>query len=312
MPTWDPLGANLLFVISQPRSGSTLLQKILGSHTFVHAVSEPWIALHPLFGRRASGIATEYGARAALDGLNDFLARLRGGEEVWWEAVRLMLGHLYGRALEESGKCVFLDKTPRYYFIISELRRVFPRARMVFLLRNPLAVLASVIETWAPDDSAESLRIFRRDLVTAPSLIAQGIQEFGATCPVVRYEELATDPAETVARLCERLELPFEAGMIEYGASAAGRERFPYGDEGTVYREVRPVPDRIARWQAALDSPVRRAWARGYVESLGREIVNALGYSYDELHGAFPLQPGFEGAWAELVNAGAGRRTVPA
>jgi hypothetical protein len=311
MPSWDPLGANLLFVISQPRSGSTLLQKILGSHSFVHTVSEPWIALHPIFGGRASGIATEYGSRLALDGRDDFLRRLRGGEEVWWEAVRLMLGHLYGRALEESGRRIFLDKTPRYYFIISELRRVFPRAHLVLLVRNPLAVLASVIETWAPDNSPELLRKFRQDLCTAPRLIAQAMINF-PECPVVRYEELAASPAATVASLCERLDLPFEAGMIDYGASAAGRERFRYGDEGTVYRESRPVADRIARWQATLDSPVRRAWARGYLESLGPEIVTALGYPYDELLGTFPPQPGLEGAWAELVNGGAARRTVPA
>jgi hypothetical protein len=52
--------------------------------------------------------------------------------------------------------------------------------------------------------------------------------------------------------------------------------------------------------------------ARGYVEALGPETVNALGYSYDELRGAFPPQSGLENAWAEMVNDGAARRTVPA
>lgn len=40
-------GENLIFLISQPRAGSTMLQKVLGSHPEIHTVSEPWVALPP-------------------------------------------------------------------------------------------------------------------------------------------------------------------------------------------------------------------------------------------------------------------------
>ena len=181
-----------------------------------------------------------------------------------------MLGHLYRRALEASGKRFFLDKTPRYHMILPELRRVFPEAHFVFLLRNPIAVLASVIDTWAPDDCVHCLRPFRHDLALAPGHIAEAIRRPDGHSAVIRYEDLAAQPAPAVARLCERLRIPFEPAMLEYGRSEAGQAAFRFGDTGTVYRKSRPVASRIARWKKTLDSPLRRAWAHGCLQSLGR------------------------------------------
>lgn len=299
--SWDPLGANLIFILSQPRAGSTLLQKILGSHPGIHTVSEPWVALHPLFGLRAGGLATDYGARLSLAAVEQFLARLPEGEEAWWEAVRRMLGHLYERALAPSGKRFFLDKTPRYYFIIPELRRTFPRAHFVFLLRHPLAVLASVIDTWAPDDSVADLRLFRHDLGVAPKRLVEALAAAGPNDVVVRYEDLAAKPEPAIAALCQALGVAFDPAMVRYGGSDAGRAQFEFGDVGTVYREDRPIADRIDRWRTTLDSPIRRAWAAGYLRLLGAEIVGALGYSYAEMAHCFPPAPGCDEAWAEIV-----------
>jgi hypothetical protein len=288
-------------VISQPRSGSTLLQKVLGSHSAIHTLSEPWVALQPLFGLRETGIAADYSARLAHIGVQEFLQALPEGEEAYWEAVRLMLGHLYRRALEESGKRFFLDKTPRYTMILPELRRVFPEAHFVFLLRNPLAVLASVIDTWAPDDCVHCIRPFRHDLARAPGLIAEAIRHPDKNTIVIRYEDLAAQPALAVSRLCKRLRIPFEPAMLEYARSEAGRTAFRFGDAVTVHRKSRPVASRIARWKKTLNSPIRRAWARGCLNSLGAETVSRLGYNFDELIAAFPQQPNFEGAWDQII-----------
>ena len=176
-----------------------MLQKVLGSHSAIHTLSEPWLALHPLFGLRENGMAADYSARLARIGVQDFLSHLPEGKEAYWEAVRLMLGHLYRRALEPSGKRFFLDKTPRYYMILPELRHVFPEAHFVFLLRNPIAVLASVIDTWAPDDCVHCLRPFRHDLAQAPGQIVHAMRQPDGKSSVIRYEDLVAQPAPAVA-----------------------------------------------------------------------------------------------------------------
>ena len=53
-------------------------------------------------------------------------------------------------------RAYFLDKTPPYAHFLPELLRIFPEAKFVALWRNPLAVVASIVETfcggrWEPD-----------------------------------------------------------------------------------------------------------------------------------------------------------------
>ena len=140
------LGEHLILLISQPRSGSTLLQHILASHPQVHTVPEPWFMLHLVYGLRPSGLEAEYNAQYAYLALKGFLDETPDGESAYVEALRNVALCLYEKALEPSGKKYFLDKTPRYYFIIPELHRIFPKAKFIFILRNPLAVLSSILE----------------------------------------------------------------------------------------------------------------------------------------------------------------------
>jgi hypothetical protein len=144
-----------------------------------------------------------------------------------------------------------------------------------------------------------------------PGHIAEAIRRPDTRSNVIRYENLATQPAATVAGLCEQIGIPFEPAMLEYGRSEAGQAAFRFGDTATVYRQSRPVASRIARWKKTLDSPIRRAWAHGYLHGLGAGTVNELGYDFDQLSRAFPPQFGLEGAWEEIVTA-ASRQTASA
>jgi hypothetical protein len=297
----NTLGEDLIFLISQPRAGSTLLQKILGAHPEVHTISEPWLALHPLFALRNGGFAADFDPSVAQVAVTEFLRKLHEGEEAYCEGLRRMLSYLYSRALEKSGKSIFLDKTPRYYFIIPEIRRVFPRARLVFLLRNPVAVLASVLETWCKKNPAVELSHSRHDLMSAPQLILSGIRQAGAGAIVIRYEELVTSPELAVRRLCDGLGIVFYSGMLEYAAAAAGNERWLYGDQGTVYHEGSPVPGRAGRWRDVLkETPEWAAWAHGYITALGPDVVRELGYNYEELCAELPALPE-SNAWPTIM-----------
>ena len=49
-----------VFLLSLPRSGSTLVQRLLASHPEVATAAEPWVMLPHLYARRERGIAAEY------------------------------------------------------------------------------------------------------------------------------------------------------------------------------------------------------------------------------------------------------------
>jgi len=173
------LGENLIFIISQPRSGSTLLQRILGGHPEIQTSAETWLLLHPTYALKKSGIETEYDSRFAAQGVEEFLINYTDGVEVYDDAIRQWANVIYGNALKKNSKIYFLDKTPRYFFIIPDLHRLFPKAKFIFLLRNPLAVLSSLLSTYVKDDWPV-LSFFRHDLLHAPQLIADGIKIIGA------------------------------------------------------------------------------------------------------------------------------------
>jgi hypothetical protein len=277
------LGSNLIFLISQPRAGSTLLQRVLGSHPEIHTISEPWIMLHPIYALKEGSGTTEYDSLLASEGLKEFLKHAPEGQQLYISAIRELALVLYGRLLEISGKKIFLDKTPRYHFIIPELHAVFPNGNFIFLLRNPLAVLSSVLEKWF-DNQPEWLiqELNYKDLVEGPNHLVAGIKQLGKKAIVVHYEDLVVNPDQVVKDLCNKLGISFYPDMIDYGSHPPLTGYF--GDSASIYLHKKPVPDYRHVWKSNLSqSEELLNFAKQYLEKLGPQTVEAMGYSYLDL-----------------------------
>lgn len=273
-------GQNLIFLISQPRAGSTMLQRILGSHPDMHTVSEPWLmlpAMIALTGRWCNREERE--ARFARENVQAFLKTLPCGDDEYFEGLRRMYTYLYDCALESSEKRYFLDKTPRYAYIIPELYRTFPEAHFIILLRNPLAVLCSVVKTWTGYDR-RLLSLHRDDLDDVPGLLLEGIEMLGAKCVIVHYEELVGQPETEVQKICEKLGIEFFPEMIEYNRHNLPQWRF--GDS-LVYQHTRPVAKKAESWRSDIRHPLMWRLANKYLGLLGRETIEKMEYSYHEL-----------------------------
>jgi hypothetical protein len=272
-------GEGLVFVISQPRAGSTLLQRMLGSHPEIHTVSEPWLMLHPIYALRSEGHEAEYNARGAWKGLQGFIQTLPDGQDVFNEGIRRMYSYLYTQAITTSGKRYFLDKTPRYYFIIPDLYRIFPKAHYIILLRNPLAVLSSIINTWTKHWFA--LYNHKHDLLQAPRLLLKGIKDVGEQGVVVHYEELVKNPEDVTRRICSKLGISFVHEMVKYGSSDL--PHWGFGDQNKVYEHSVPTRQYTDKWIHAISNPQVWRLAHDYLPLLGRETVDQMGYSYEGL-----------------------------
>lgn len=293
------LGENLIFLISQPRAGSTLLQRILGSHPHIHTVAEPWIMLHPLYAFKLDG---EYPARWERLAVQGFLQNLPEGEEDYLEGVRRMYGYLYERALHASGKLYFLDKTPLYYLIMPELYRIFPMARYIILFRNPLAVFYSIYRRWAKSNRhllsnlVGSHSAFKNFLIKAPHLVLKGKEILGEQAVIAHYEQLVKDPETAMQRICRKLEVEFVPEMIDYGGH--GLPRWGLGDQEMLYQHTRPVTHSADQWIEALRDPQLWRLLNDYLQWLGRETVNQMGYAYEELHQILEShRPGWPALW---------------
>ncbi len=273
-------GKRLVFLISQPRAGSTLLQRILACHPEIHTASEPWLMLHPLYALRRTAHHAEFDAGLASEALQGFLSELPAGEETYYESVRLAAWHLYSQSLEAAQARYFLDKTPRYFLILPELLRTFPKARFILLLRNPLAVLASVLRTWVGDEP-QLLARFGQDLLDAPQLLAEGADQLGANHIVVHYERLVSEPHEVVPEICRHLDVDFLPEMIDYGEHELPRWQF--GDQQQVYGHGKPVAQKKEAWQSALETPQIWRFAHDYLRLIPSNVLSRLGYDREQL-----------------------------
>lgn len=278
------LGDPLIFIISQPRAGSTLLQRILAGHPQVQSSSEPWLMLHPIYALKREGIQTEYNAQWANTALQDFLKYYADGEETYLQAIRAFADVLYRKALINTNKKYFLDKTPRYYFIIPELFHLFPEAKFIFLIRNPLAVLYSIIENWVIPVGWSNSFMYKHDLVTAPSLIVEGSNLIGKNSMVIHYENLVKSPNQTVATLCNKIGISFNSEMLHYANNPIPKGRT--GDRIGIVNYKEPSTKSLNKWKKLADLDQTKNLANTYLDILGPNLIKKLGYSDTDLKNA--------------------------
>jgi hypothetical protein len=267
-----------IFLLSLPRSGSTLVQRILASHPEISTAPEPWVLLPLVFAMRESGAWARYGHAPAARAIREFAARLPNGDQDYVAELRRFVLALYGRASENPAR-YFLDKTPRYHFIAQELRRIFPDARLVFLWRNPLSVAASIVATWG--DGKWRPDRWRVDLLEGPrNLVAAYEREAEDAC-AVRYEDLVRDPLGEWPRVFGYLGLEFDPSFLERLPSVQLSARMGDRTGSDRYRHLSTEP--LEKWRAELASPLRKRWCRAYLRRIGDRALGVMGYDLGSL-----------------------------
>jgi hypothetical protein len=246
---------------------------MLGSHAAVHTTSEPWVMLPSAYTLREDGTEAEYDANLARTAIRTFWEDLPDGRNDHVEALRRMHGFLYEKALSGTGAQIFVDKTPRYYFILPELQEIFPEARFILLVRNPLSVLSSILRTWVGDQWLK-VSNFRADLFEAPRRILKASEEFGDNAAMVHYEALVKQPEVELSRLCDHIGIEFEPGIVEYGNGTS--DSWEYGDPQTVYEHHKPQTSSLEKWANPENAQEWRLLYE-YGNQLGEHVFQRFG-----------------------------------
>ena len=222
-----------VFIVGCPRSGTTLLRRIVGAHSEIAMLGEThWI---PRLARTGLGIGPD---GLVTDELVDWLVayhrfprlRLRpdevrgllAGGVTYPQFVRALF-HLYGC---KRGKAIVAEKTPNYVAEIPTLHALFPEARFVHLIRDGRDVCLSALN-WErkAEDFAHRLRTWREDpLVTAAlwwktfvSLGREDGAELGRDLYYeLRYEALVANPERECRRLCTFLDVEYDDRMLRF------------------------------------------------------------------------------------------------
>src|SRR5207253_2197228 len=212
----------LIFLIGAPRSGTTLLARMMGTHSAIYQRAEPHL-ITPIahLGFYGSVQKAPYDPVNAEQAIHELVADLPRGEEDYLDALRAYTDTLYGRMLATApGKRFFLDKTPAYALVLPFLTKLYPKAHYVVLTRHPLAVLSSWVESFFDGDYRVALDHNPLLARYVPAL-ARMLREKPVPFAHVRYEELVRDPETHFRRVCDHLGIPFEAEAIAYGERGA-------------------------------------------------------------------------------------------
>jgi hypothetical protein len=267
----------LIFLIGAPRSGTTLLARILAAHPAIYGRAEPHlitpIAHLGYFGNVQKAPYDPFNAEQAV---REFVADLPRGEADYLDALRAYTDAMYGRMLEaRPGKRFFLDKTPANALVLPFLTRLYPRSRYVVLTRHPVAILTSYVSSFFDGDYDVALA-HNPILARYVPALAKVLRERPVPLVHVRYEELVARPEPIWEEVCGFLDVPYEPAAIAYGD--AGEDFKGLGDPTGVARHDRPVTSSVARWAAEVASdPAKLAIVNRVVEEIDPADLETLG-----------------------------------
>jgi hypothetical protein len=266
---------NLLFVISAPRSGSSLLQQVLTSSNKISTLPEPWIMLPLIQAVKSKENDTLINDYYVTENLINFLNNIEYSKDDYIKKVGEFAQYFYEIACEENAE-IFLDKTPRYYHIIPELIQAFPKGKFILLSRNPLSIFASILDynfNGKIDWLSKKDRL--ADIYTSIYEIINHKNDKNVYW--LRYEDLIENSNQIM------LELNNFIGVndlkIEYLLSNIMRESI-YRDNKSLNKHSRPVKDYLYAWKININNSQKKRLAIEYIESLGEDVFNKLGYDF--------------------------------
>ncbi len=197
-----------IFIVGMPRSGSTLVERILGQHSAIEAAGE----LQTL-----PKIVDLLRARAGPRRSYAELATQLAADEI------SAVGRSY---VERAGECRhtdaprFIDKFNLNWLHSGLIRLILPNARILDVRRDPLDCCWSNFKMMFADGHANDLRHlgrFYRDYVRmmdhVDDVAPNGILR-------VQYEELVGDVEASTRRMLQFLDLPFEQECVDFHRSS--------------------------------------------------------------------------------------------
>jgi hypothetical protein len=271
----------MFFIFGSPRSGTTLLARILGAHPDIVIPHETDFLVPMAFVcDRVRDAST--GKRLVADlvvGGNDFAASI--GEFLTETEARAaidgaaytasaMAGALYAAVARRAGKRLAGDKSPNDLHFIRILHKagmLAPPARCLHIVRDVRDVVVSLQKTgWAPDLA----HYFARQWSNANLYLHGAMRGDGERYLLLRYEDLAADPAASIERACALLGVPFDAAMLAPAARAHAR----YQHMAHHARLAQPISaSSVGQYREQLEPGLRQA-----CERQAGEALEAFGY----------------------------------
>jgi hypothetical protein len=289
-------GESPVFIIGNPRSGTSLLRLMLMSHTGIVIAPECGFAvwLYESYADWTQGDvdsprlslflhdlaqARKFETwNVRIDALRDYISRRRPSS---YSDLVASVYRFYAMGIKPDF-CIWGDKNNYYLSHIADIRALFPSARFIHVVRDGRSVACSYKElgmrelkhAYAPrlPSDTNSIAIeWGGNIRTIRSSFAsfgfEGVWE-------LRFEDLVSSPRDSLVSICGFLGLAFEPAMLEYYKLSESK-----GGEPEIYREwkgknrSRLLLSEVDRFRADLSLDEIRVF-----ENKAREQLDWYGY----------------------------------
>ena len=279
-----------VFILSPPRSGSTLLRVMLAGHPQLFAPPELGLLHYNTLADMLADDQYNMGRQGLLRTLmqidNGTVAEAEQKLAIY-QAQRLSAPQLYRRLQQAIAPRLLVDKTPSYGFdpaTLHQAEAIFADARYIHLMRHPYGMIHSFEEAHLDLlPAAANLTLAPRTQAELTWLIShEHIIDFLQTIPAHRqhwltFEALVSQPQQAMEGLCRFLNLDFHPAMVD-----------PYGDSHArmtdgVHREGRMIGDPKFHQHQGIDAATADQWRahyqRDFLSDRTMALATQLGYS---------------------------------
>jgi Sulfotransferase family len=276
-----------LFIVGCPRSGTTLIQRMVNAHYQVAITPEshwiprfyakPW-ALNP------EGFVTQKLIRrllakpkfARLKLSEDELTMLAGkANQISYPELVSLIFDLYGKA---QGKPLVGDKTPDYVRSIQTLHELWPSARFVHVIRDGRNVALSMMDWTKVHPKPGDFTTWELDSISTAAVWWELNVQLGRRAGKslgpnlyyeIRYESLVNHPREESEALCVFLSVPYDDGMLRFHEALAAL------DPGLDATRARlPVTSGLRDWRSQMGVQDIESF-----EAAAGQLLDELGYT---------------------------------
>lgn len=206
-------GLDPVFLVGFPRSGTTLLDTILRSHSSVDVIEEK-----PLVETLINELKIE---------INDDFSKLDKINKDVIKKIRLSYLKNRNSFLAFEKNKLYIDKLPLNIIYIAELNRIFPNAKFILALRNPFdSVLSCFMQPFTPNNAMSNFY----NLTDASNLYDKVMQlwliytkKLDINVHIIKYEEMVNNFELSILNLLKFLDLEWDDKLKEFYKTAEKR-----------------------------------------------------------------------------------------
>lgn len=283
-----------IFIVGAPRSGTTLLQRMLRSHPNICSPTGESHFIIPLYkNQRKYSLDSPEGIKAVLEEMRrisrEFVEEDLHGlvfdtdslakefHEMGVKSVIDVITALFEKNMRGEGKRRWAEKTPYYILHMETILELYPESQFIHIIRDGR-------------DSALSMLKRRHDLKIYTVYQAAHVwkkyvdtgQKIGSSLPKdvyfeLRYEDLIEDPHKKLAEVCDFLNEPFSTKMVDFQKSKDPKTKTPL-----LRKEIQK--DNKNKWERQMS-----LWQICLFESIAKETL--VRNKYPLASSAKPIHP---------------------